>query len=235
MRTRRISARGALGAALGTLLGGCGGGGGIAPVTPPPPPVTFALSVAGSDVGSGRVTSADGKIDCRLGAGGGGTCSASFNSGTSVSLTATPSGTDQFAGWTSGPCTGTTNPCTVVVSTNVALAAGFRPAVKQVTLSLQTPNADDGAMLLTLTGPSLLAIRPSAGLEIKEVRDTVAGVPRSRMLLRGALASGVVAQLDIAGSATPAQYTAQIQQVAARASGRYAQRTSLAGYALTVQ
>jgi hypothetical protein len=80
----------------------------------------YALSVAKSGTGSGTVTSGDGSINC------GSTCSASYNSGTSVALTAAPASGSIFAGW-SGACTGT-GACTVAINAVTNVTATFNPA-----------------------------------------------------------------------------------------------------------
>lgn len=87
------------------------------PSTPP----SYAVSVTKSGAGSGTVTSAPAGIDC------GATCTATFTSGTSVTLTAAPAAGSTFAGW-SGACTGTAKTCTVSVIAAVAATARFVPA-----------------------------------------------------------------------------------------------------------
>jgi hypothetical protein len=83
------------------MLSGCGGGSGGTPSTPTPTPtVTYALSVAVT--GSGSVTSSPTGIDC------GNTCSASYASGTQVTLTATPASGATFSTW-GGACSGQRN------------------------------------------------------------------------------------------------------------------------------
>src|SRR5207245_8334283 len=57
---------------------------------------TFALTVIKSGTGSGTVTSGGGEINC------GSTCSATFNTGTAVTLTATAAAGSVFAGWSGG-------------------------------------------------------------------------------------------------------------------------------------
>jgi hypothetical protein len=49
------------------------------------------------------------------------------------------------------------------------------------------------------------------------------------------VASGAVLEADVPGSATASQYAASVQQVAAQASGNYAQRTDVAAYQLTIR
>lgn len=53
---------------------------------------------------------------------------ASYNSGTSVTLTATPFSGYQFSGW-SGDASGTTNPLTITVTSNKNITANFIPRV----------------------------------------------------------------------------------------------------------
>lgn len=77
---------------------------------------TLGLSKAGA--GSGAVNSSPTGIDC------GATCSASYLSGTSVTLTAVPVAGSTFSGWSGGVCTGT-GPCTVTMSQARAETASF--------------------------------------------------------------------------------------------------------------
>lgn len=76
---------------------------------------TATLTVANS--GGGAVTSAPAGVSC------GSTCSASFPTGTAVTLTATPAAGMSFAGW-SGSCSGT-GACTVTMNTAHSVAAAF--------------------------------------------------------------------------------------------------------------
>jgi len=85
--------------------------------SPPPPPVNYTLTVTKAGSGSGGVTSSPSGINC------GGTCSASFTSPTSVTLTATPTGGSTFTGW-SGDCSGT-GTCTVTMTADHAVTATF--------------------------------------------------------------------------------------------------------------
>ncbi|MFA6309965.1 MAG: fibronectin type III domain-containing protein [Sterolibacterium sp.] len=87
-----------------------------------PAPLASALSVSISGTGSGSVASNPGGINCTQ------TCGASFYSGVSATLTATPSAGSSFAGW-SGDCTGT-GTCTVVMSAPRAVTASFTPTAK---------------------------------------------------------------------------------------------------------
>ena len=75
----------------------------------------FTLNV--SETGSGNVSSTPTGISCPP------TCSASFNSGTQVTLTATPAQGLSFIGW-SGACSGTGS-CTVTMSAAESVFAAF--------------------------------------------------------------------------------------------------------------
>ena len=77
----------------------------------------YALTVNKSGTGSGTVGSSPGGIDC------GSTCSASYASGTSVTLTASPANGSTFAGW-SGACNGT-GACAVGMSAAQTVTATF--------------------------------------------------------------------------------------------------------------
>jgi hypothetical protein len=90
---------------------GTGGGGGGEPL--------LTLSFAGS--GTGTVVSSPAGLNC---ASTNGTCSASFPSGTSVTLTATPVGSSAFGGWTDG-CVGSSSSCTFVLQDDTAVSATF--------------------------------------------------------------------------------------------------------------
>jgi hypothetical protein len=87
------------------------------PFTVAAPGPTFTLTVTknGNDPSKGTITSNPAGINC------GGTCSAAFSSGRSVTLTVKTTGTGVFAGW-SGACTGT-GPCTVTMDANKAVTA----------------------------------------------------------------------------------------------------------------
>ena len=61
-------------------------------------------------------------------------CAATYDYGTHVSLTATPSGTDAFTGWSGGGCSGT-GACVIDVTQATTVFATFRPTnVLTVTL-----------------------------------------------------------------------------------------------------
>jgi endo-1,4-beta-xylanase len=81
------------------------------------PTNTFALTVTKSGTGSGTVTSNTGGINC------GSTCSANINSGTAVTLSASPASGSTFGGW-SGACSGTGS-CIVTMTAARSVTATF--------------------------------------------------------------------------------------------------------------
>ena len=83
------------------------------------------LSVTGLGTGTGTVTDDLGLINCTTTAGViTGACSASYQSGSLVTLTATPAPGTTFTAWSS--CTGT-GPCSVTVSGTQSVSATFGP------------------------------------------------------------------------------------------------------------
>ena len=88
---------------------------------------TYTLTITRSGTGYGTVTSSPAGIDC------GGTCSAEFDEGASVDLTATAGSGSNFVGW-SGACSGT-GTCTVTMNGDRHVEADFATATN-VSLSV---------------------------------------------------------------------------------------------------
>jgi hypothetical protein len=103
--------------------GGCSGTGTCTTVMATSQTVVATFSLAStltvnkSGSGNGTVTSNPAGINC------GGECSQSYEQGTVVTLTATPNGNSNFAGW-SGPCSGT-GTCTIALTANTTVGAQF--------------------------------------------------------------------------------------------------------------
>jgi hypothetical protein len=79
---------------------------------------SFTLSVATAGNGSGTITSSPSGINC------GGTCNASYQTGTQVTLSAAAASGSTFAGWSGGGCGGD-QVCTVTLAANTTVTANF--------------------------------------------------------------------------------------------------------------
>src|SRR4051812_24945841 len=98
---------------------------------------TETLTVSKNGNGSGSVTSSPVGINC------GSTCSAGFDYGTSVTLTATPSTGSDFTGWSGGGCSGT-GTCMVSVTAATSVTAQFTLQTK--TLDVTTNGNGSGSV-----------------------------------------------------------------------------------------
>jgi List-Bact-rpt repeat protein len=132
------------------------------PPTPPQPQpgspaVRHALAVAKAGDGSGTVASAPPGIEC------GSTCTASFDEGTSVTLTATADPGTRFDGW-GGACTGTAA-CAVKLDDDRQVTASFStsPALKRYTATeLTSPDGRLFGRRLDTAGNVVGSLSPNA-------------------------------------------------------------------------
>jgi hypothetical protein len=108
---------------------------------------TQALSVTKAGTGTGTVTSAPAGINCGV------TCSASFEQGKEVALTAVPASGSTFAGW-GGACTGTAG-CKVPMSAAKSVTATFNLIPAQ-----ETPPPTGGGQQLLPPGGGGSTIAP---------------------------------------------------------------------------
>ncbi len=121
------------------LLAGCGGTGGTDGGDAPPERGTVTVTRAGD--GAGTVTSDPAGIDC------GGACSAPFDVGTTVTLTATAAPDATFDGWTGCPVADGTA-CTLTVEGDATVTATFAavpsepPPPEEATLALDPVACD---------------------------------------------------------------------------------------------
>jgi hypothetical protein len=99
--------------------------------------VTVAVSRSGN--GGGTVVSTPAGINC------GATCSATYDPGTSITLTATPAGGSLFSGWSGGGCAGTAA-CTFASNTSAAITATFSlaPVTTPTTQTLTVAKSGPG-------------------------------------------------------------------------------------------
>jgi len=103
------------------------------------PVTTYTLAINGSGSGNGTVSGSG--INCTINSGNtSGTCSAPYNSGTSVNLSASPGGSSTFGGWSGASCSGTGG-CTVSMTAN-----------RTVTATFNTPS--NAAPSVTITSPT---------------------------------------------------------------------------------
>src|SRR5207302_3725998 len=97
----------------------------------------FTLTVGKGGTGTGTVTSADGGISC------GPTCAAPYDSGTLVTLTASPSSGSTFGGWSG--CDGVSGPtCTVTMNASRSVTATFN--VQRFTLTVSKGGTGSGTV-----------------------------------------------------------------------------------------
>ncbi|HKT35721.1 MAG TPA: hypothetical protein VJR03_12925 [Nitrospira sp.] len=107
-------------------------------------PATLTVNKAGTGAAAGSVTSSPAGINC------GNTCSASFPTGSIVTLTATaPAGT-VFAGWSGGGCSGT-GTCTTVMASNQTVVATFN-TVPMFTLTVTKSGTGNGTVTSSPAG-----------------------------------------------------------------------------------
>jgi hypothetical protein len=117
---------------------------------PPPPPSTATLSVTRAGSGSGTVSSSPPGISC------GSTCSAQFDAGTQVMLTAAPAAGSAFAGWSGGGCSGIGS-CTITLSSDQSVTAMFSsaPPPPPSTATLSVTRAGSGSGTVSSSPPGI--------------------------------------------------------------------------------
>src|SRR5207253_2369458 len=117
---------------------GCGG----SSMGNPPPPQSNRLTVSLAGSGNGIVTSSPAGVNC------GDNCVASFGSGATVQLTAGPSQSSTFAGW-SGACSGTGS-CQVTMNSAQSVTATFN--IIAFTLSVNSSGSGSGIVTSSPAG-----------------------------------------------------------------------------------
>ncbi len=91
----------------------------------------YTLTISKTGTGSGLITSADGSINC------GTICSAVYNGGSPITLTAVSDSGYNFTGWSGGGCSGT-GTCTVSVNASTTITAAFTSPIQ---LTITSPGA----------------------------------------------------------------------------------------------
>ncbi|MBI5585757.1 MAG: fibronectin type III domain-containing protein, partial [Deltaproteobacteria bacterium] len=130
--------------------------------TSTPPTTQFILTINRTGTGNGTVTNTP--------------TGTTFGAGTVVSLTASPSVSSLFTGW-SGACSGTTSPCSVTMSANRSVAASFILKTYTLTASAGTGGSisSTGASTVNYGDNKIYTITPNSGYQIASV--TVDGTP----------------------------------------------------------
>jgi len=119
--------------------------------------------------GVGWVTSSDTYINCGSGSA---QCAALYAGGTSITLTATPSGTSQFTGW-SGACAGT-GTCTVTMNSDVSVTANF-----SLPPSLNLSSTPSSATVSAGQTASYAILVATAGMLSNPVHLSCSGLPEA--------------------------------------------------------
>jgi hypothetical protein len=97
-------------------------------------------------------------------------------------------------------------------------------------IDLATPHTDDGAVVVTLRGPDVSNLQPASPAYLAYSR-AVSGASEVRLIVVGDLKGGALATVSIAPGHQLSDYSAVIQQVAARSDTL---RTDLSGYQVSV-
>ena len=98
-----------------------------------------------------------------------------------------------------------------------ALACGDNPIAPKagnMKVSLTTPNADDGAVLVALFGPGFTNVQPASASY--RVYSLTASPTEMRVLVVGDLSTGALLSLDIGDPARIAEYHGTVIQAASR-------------------
>jgi len=158
-------------------------------------PIYYSLTVTKTGDGSGSIISNPAVIDC------GENCNEDFISGTTITLTATPSVNSVFAGW-SGGCGGTEN-CIVTINNNIAISAVFN-----LLSPTPFPSSPSGINHLVISEVQVTGGAGRANNDfIKIYNPTTSAIEISNWKLRKRIQSGVESSIRVfpTGSVIPAQ------------------------------
>lgn len=111
---------------------------------------TYALSLAGAGTGSGTITApatgGQAALSCTITAGvASGTCTGTYPSGTSVTLTEAPATNNTFTTW-GGACAGSSTTCVVAVTQARSVSATFTPVDLCPPVALSFPATLNGTV-----------------------------------------------------------------------------------------
>ena len=96
-----------------------------------------------------------------------------------------------------------------------------------VTVTLATPNSNDGALLLTLSGGTMDSVQAAAGT----IFLASTGTNTFRVMVAGTIADGPVVRFWMPDRRNVAQYLATLEQAAVRST--YVQQ-DISGYSLSI-
>ncbi len=113
----------------------------------------------------------------------------------------------------------------------LALGSCSGPVAGELTISLVTPNSDDGAILVTVTASESKEVTSAAvacsGCQIFKEQPSATEL---RAVVTGNLVAGPLVRVGVTDTKSPKSYTVLIQQVASRTY----QVRSTGGYSLTI-
>ena len=124
----------------------------------------YTLTINKGGAGSGAVTSSPAGINCGTG------CAGTYNSGTVITLTATPVTGSVFSGW-SGVCSGS-GTCSISIISNTTVTATFAVNTYTITASAGTGGSitPSGAVTVNQGATQSFTITPNAGYQIADVK-----------------------------------------------------------------
>jgi hypothetical protein len=102
-------------------------------------------------------------------------------------------------------------------------------------IELTMPARDDGGMIFTVEGPTIVDVAPASGFDVVTSGAESHGRTSVTALVVGPLQNGVIAWLTVRGVNSGQPYDVTITQVAAGAADAYVQRGDLGAYRLTVR
>jgi len=114
----------------------------------------------------------------------------------------------------------------------VALGSCSGPVAGDLTVSLVTPNSDDGAVLLKVTASESKEVTSaSAACSGCQIFMEKVSATELRAVITGNVVAGALARVSVSDTRSPSSYSVQIQQVASRSY----QSRSISPYSATVQ
>ena len=110
---------------------------------------------------------------------------------------------------------------------NESAPATPMPTSGAAAASLVTPNVDDGAILVSLTGPGITSVQSASSAYFAQSR--VVSASEVRLVVVGDLSAGVVATVVVPDVRRIGEYSGSVLEVASRGDQV---RNSVAGYAI---